>query len=230
MLPFQLFHILTIMIFQRIIERPNKTVSNILLFATSFVFIFLVPFFPRTWDVYLNDVLFSILFFSGVYALDNVRKGIVFMALIAFISQWIASFLDMEVLKFISELTNVVFIHVIIIRLIIQIAKSKKVNTIVIFESINGYLLMGILFAAWVSILIIAVPDAFNGLDPHSMNVQDALYFTFVTMTTLGYGEITPQIPIAKSLSILISTCGQLYIAILIAMLVGKFAGNQQNI
>jgi hypothetical protein len=217
------------MLFKRIIERPNKKVSNILLFTSSFTFIFLVPFFPRSLDAYLNDILFSVVFFSGIYALDYIRKEIVFIAIIAFITQWIASFLHIEMMQFFSELTNVVFIQVIIIRLIIQIAKSKVVNTNVIFESINGYLLLGILFTAWVSILKIYVPDAFNGLDHSTSTVQDVLYFTFVTMTTLGYGEITPQVPMAKSLSILISTSGQLYIAILIALLVGKFAGNQQN-
>jgi hypothetical protein len=87
---------------------------------------------------------------------------------------------------------------------------------------------MGVLFATWISILIFFIPDAFNGLEASKVNAQEILYFTFVTMTTLGYGEITPIVPAAKSLSILISTSGQLYIAILIALLVGKFAGNQK--
>lgn len=85
------------------------------------------------------------------------------------------------------------------------------------------------MFASWIAILINFRPNAYNGLDAATTQFQDIFYFTFVTLTTLGYGEITPQIPIAKSLAILISTSGQLYIAIIIAMLVGKFAGNQQN-
>lgn len=217
------------MVLLRIIERPNKSLSNIILFIASFAFIFLMPLFPANWSFIINDILFSILFLAGVYALEHVRKGLLIVAIAAFISQWIASVFHLEVLKFISELINILFLQLVIIRLIIQVAKSKKVNTNVIFEAINGYLLMGVLFATWVSLLIYFIPDAFNGLDPGQLNAQEVLYFTFVTMTTLGYGEITPIIPIAKSLSILISTCGQLYIAILIALLVGKFASSQKS-
>jgi hypothetical protein len=50
-----------------------------------------------------------------------------------------------------------------------------------------------------------------------------------VTLNTLGYGEITPTVPFAKSISILISTSGQIYIAVIIAMLVGKYAGSQKD-
>jgi len=52
---------------------------------------------------------------------------------------------------------------------------------------------------------------------------HDYLYFSFVTLTTLGYGDITPVSSFAKSITILIAITGQLYLTILIAFLVGKF-------
>lgn len=213
----------------KIAEPPNKARSNILLFVFSFIFIFLVPLFPIHWHVVANNILFSILFFLGVYALESVKKVIIPIAIFAFVSQWIAMLLGLRLLQLISDITNLLFFQFIIIQLVIQIAKSKKVDTDVIFESINAYLLMGVFFSAWVAILMYFIPDSFNGIDPEQVSFQDLIYFTFVTMTTLGYGEITPNIPIAKSLAILISTSGQLYIAIIIAMLVGKFAGNQES-
>ena len=87
---------------------------------------------------------------------------------------------------------------------------------------------MGLLFSIWVAILINFLPNSFSGITPGHTSFQLNIYYTFVTMTTLGYGDITPQIPLAKSLSILISTSGQLYVAIIIAMLVGKFAGSKK--
>ena len=95
-------------------------------------------------------------------------------------------------------------------------------------ESINGYLLMGMLFSTLVVVLMRYDPGAFNfkGIGISAIS-RDSIYFTFITMTSTGYGEYTPQIPVAKSLAILISTAGQLYIAIIIAMLVGKFASRQ---
>jgi voltage-gated potassium channel Kch len=60
-------------------------------------------------------------------------------------------------------------------------------------------------------------------------HVSKFIYYTFVTFTTLGYGDIVPQTPVARSLAILISITGQIYIAIIIALLVGKFAGGQNS-
>jgi hypothetical protein len=53
----------------------------------------------------------------------------------------------------------------------------------------------------------------------------DYLYHGFVNYTTLGYGDILPQVPFAKSLAILMSVSGQIYLAVIIAMLVGKYVG-----
>ena len=49
------------------------------------------------------------------------------------------------------------------------------------------------------------------------------MYFTFINLTTTGFGDFLPLTPLAKSLSVLISITGQLYTAIIIAMLVGKY-------
>ena len=55
----------------------------------------------------------------------------------------------------------------------------------------------------------------------------EGIYYSFVTMTTLGYGDITPVGPQARSLSILLSITGPMYIAILIAKLVGKYSSQK---
>jgi len=52
---------------------------------------------------------------------------------------------------------------------------------------------------------------------------HDYIYFSLVTMTTLGYGDVTPVSSSAKSITIMIAVTGQLYLTILVAMLVGKF-------
>lgn len=150
------------------------------------------------------------------------------VAVLALTTEWIAYWIDLPWLNYLSSLINIIFFQIIVIKLIIQIAKSKKTNAGVIFESINGYLMMGLMFTTWVAIAMLYDPGAFSfgTSGPTAMNY---VYFTFVTMTTLGYGEITPVVPFAKSLAILISTSGQIYIAVIIAMLVGKYAGSQNN-
>jgi hypothetical protein len=148
----------------------------------------------------------------------------VYIALVAFFTEWISNWIDLPLLNYVSLLTNIIFFQYIVIRMIIQIAKSKKADAGTIFESINGYLMMGLMFTTWVGVAMFYDPTAFNfpTSDPASI---DFAYFTFVTMTTLGYGDISPQLPFARAISIMISTAGQIYIAVIIAMLVGKYAG-----
>ncbi|NOX64262.1 MAG: two pore domain potassium channel family protein [Chlorobi bacterium] len=109
------------------------------------------------------------------------------------------------------------------------ISQSEFVNEIILLNAINSYLLIGIVGA----FLFISVDVGYSYFAnaEHALNFnaivepsfQDYVYFSFITLTTLGYGDITPIIPVAKSLTIALSLTGQLYLTILVAMLVGKY-------
>jgi len=117
-----------------------------------------------------------------------------------------------------------------------HIANSKKINVTIIINSINGYLLIGILGAV---LLVMAelLQKFFYHLDTGAINFSggpaqgfhDFLHFSFVTLTTLGYGDITPISAFAKSLTLIIAVSGQLYLTILIARLVGKFLSRTES-
>lgn len=211
-----------------IVDRKISSISNGLLLIQVFIFIFIIPFFPQGWHRTLGQVFFSLIVFTAIFALNSARKTMFTIAIVAFVTEWIAEWIHMPLLNYLSLLTNILFFQIIVIKLIIQIAKSKKADSSVIFESINGYLMMGLMFTTWVAVAMLFDPAAFN-FNVDNPRTWDFTYFTFVTMTTLGYGDITPAVPFAKSLSILISTSGQIYVAVIIAMLVGKYAGSQNK-
>ena len=214
--------------FNKKVSNSDLTLNNIFLLIFSFSLIFLVPLWPVAIHKTINILLFSIIFFLSIFALTpKARKRMFIAATIALITEWIADIFSIDALSYASSIVNVIFFQIIIIRLIFQIARSKKVTTNIILESVNAYLLLGLMFTMLVTILKLYEPAALNSTNQGDTSFQDTLYFTFVTMSTLGYGDITPQVPIAKSLSILISISGQLYIAIIIAMLVGKFSAKQ---
>ena len=209
------------------LKDSEITSSNILLLIFSFILVFLVSFFPEAIRRTSNNILFSAIFFLAIFSLKGkVRKRMLIIAIIAFITEWVAEIFKMDVLIYVSSLVNVVFFQIIVIRLIFQIARSKEVNAGIILESVNAYLLLGLMFTMLVTILHLYNPEALNFNNTNKVTFQDLIYYTFVTLSTLGYGDITPQEPIGKSLSILISVSGQLYIAIIIATLVGKFSGS----
>jgi hypothetical protein len=85
------------------------------------------------------------------------------------------------------------------------------------------YLTIGLTFVALFALVIVNVPDAFKGLETDQRNFSIAgnlIYFSFVTLTTIGYGDIVPLHPYARGLANLEAVIGQLYPATLLARLV----------
>ena len=99
-----------------------------------------------------------------------------------------------------------------------------------IVGAICVYLLLGLLFAMANGLVYRFVPGAFNGVDASEASTIGftLLYYSFVTMTTLGYGDISPESPIARVLAYLSAISGQFYIAVLVAMIVTQYM-NQRH-
>ena len=101
--------------------------------------------------------------------------------------------------------------------------RDKVPPTDRVLAGIAGYILLG-LFALLISKTISEVqPNAFlNQINGEPASLADLLYFSFVTLTSLGYGEIAPITQPAKIFSILVALSGTLYLAVLIASLISK--------
>jgi len=94
------------------------------------------------------------------------------------------------------------------------------------------YMIAAITWAFSYTLLNQWIPGSFNGLDsvPLDDQLAEMFYFSFVTLTTLGYGDMTPVHPFARWLAQVEAVFGQLYIAILIATLVGMWISGATNI
>ncbi len=115
-----------------------------------------------------------------------------------------------------------------VFKILKAILKFKKVDAQVIAGSIGAYLLLGLSGAMLFELIDTLYPSSFE----HSFNYgggYDMVYFSFVTLSTLGYGDITPHTPQGQAVAISLSIAGQLYLAILMAMLVGKFLKDFEN-
>jgi hypothetical protein len=91
-----------------------------------------------------------------------------------------------------------------------------------IVGAVSLYLLIGVIFAGLFAILGRLIPHAFSGLElaDNPALASNVIYFSFVTLTSIGYGDILPVHPIARSLSNVETIIGQLYPATLLARLV----------
>ena len=116
-----------------------------------------------------------------------------------------------------------------------QVLFTGEIDGNKILGAICLYLLLGLIWAVLYTLLQLEYPDSFQALQQNSqwfMLFPDFVYFSFVTMTTLGFGDISPTLPVARFLTYFEAIVGQFYLAILVASLVGsrmsKFSSNQQ--
>jgi hypothetical protein len=116
-----------------------------------------------------------------------------------------------------------------------RVLEGEYVDLNRIAGAISVYMLMGLIWASMYFFISLLDPGAFEGLaDMSSFQVtvmnaafMDLLYYSYVTLSTLGYGDITPVSRAAQSLAYLEAICGVMYVAVLVAALVGSY-GNKR--
>lgn len=206
-------------------QSPDqKSLWSVILLIEIFMLVFLTGFFPEHWHVWTFYSLFILLNFTTAMALNSNRSIMLWSALVLLTVASIARFFELPVLEILSKTLNFIFFSVIVSSFIKQIANAQTVTKRVLLEAVNGYLLLGILFTFLISLMVQVEPLSFNFSAGNSTSPYDVLYYCFVTFATLGYGDLVPLKPYAKSLAILIAVGGQLYIAVIIALLMGKFS------
>ncbi len=105
-----------------------------------------------------------------------------------------------------------------------RLVNTKAVTSNEICGTVNLYLLMGAFWSHVYSILELLQPGSFTAaIESSSETSARLLYFSFVTLATLGYGDITPRTPLAQNLAIIEAVVGQLYLAIVVAYLVSTY-------
>jgi len=118
-----------------------------------------------------------------------------------------------------------------VVALLKHLFTSDRVTVNTISASLCAYLLLGVLWAIVYPVTETLAPGSFGfgdaGRGGHasmrfgSQNAMFALYYSLVTLSTLGYGDITPVLPTARMLAAMQAVVGQLYLAVLVARLVG---------
>ena len=125
-----------------------------------------------------------------------------------------------------------VFYIIITLEVIKQVWKAKTVDKSVIFGLMSGYICLGLLaFFAFVSIEL-TTPNSSKGLPLDATFPQKAsnlLYYSYVTLMTIGYGDITPTTGTAQKASILFAMIGQFYLVIITAVVIEKYIRHQKS-
>lgn len=112
-----------------------------------------------------------------------------------------------------------------------QVLFSGPVDANKIVGAVCVYLLLGLIWAMLYMIALYVSPGSFGSLPSGAplRIMPEMVYFSFVTMTTLGYGDMTPVLPVARFLAYIEAVVGQFYIAIVVASLVGAHLARRQD-
>ena len=170
-------------------------------------------------------ILFSIVVFC--FALTATRKALT----LAVVLVWLALTLGQVYSHGLIALVGMDVALLVVCLLAIESAvrralKPGAVGTEELCAAISAYVLMGIGWAAAYSVLQTLDPTALNvSVGQATKHWNALLYFSFATLTTLGYGDLTPTSDFARSLTSVQAITGTIYLAILIAHLVGNFRG-----
>ena len=220
--------------FSNIATRSSNTSNSLLLLFVIFT-IFITPFFPIAWHLILYSISITIVFLLSAIALNDYQPKIFYATVLVILIEWLAETLSLSLLTQISFLVNILFFDLIVLLFILQIAKAKTVTFRVIMESVNGYLMLGLSFSILIGLVCFIDPTSFSfehltgEMNPSYSYFSNYTYYAFVTLTTLGYGDVVPLSPAARSLSIFTSITGQMYVAIIIAALVSKYLGQRSK-
>ncbi len=216
-------------------ERKNKSaVANSILLFFTLVTVFVIPISPIKYLEFLFTCSITGIVVFSVLSLKQNRKFTGIFAVFSLMVIWSSYFMDTTFFRLGLRFSNFFFFLFLVFSLIKQISSISTVTFKVILDSITGYLLLGFAFSLIVTAISLTIPEAYstsiNGnletkfIEP----IQTNIYYTFMTFTTTGYGDIVPVHPFSKSLAVLIGVFGQLYVAVIISMLVGKYASTKK--
>ena len=207
---------------------------NLLFFLLLYLFIspFLVSY-PSI-AIVAHSLLSLTLFFSvwAVQKHQNYRSIAMSLLIPVLGLYWLGLY---EIIPF--DLLSAYFLLALFYKLLIiafagQLIRSQKIDLQVIYGTLCLYLIIGLFWGALYSLLYELSPGSFSGVlleMPKGSLLTTFNYFSMVTLTTLGYGDITPQNHAAGALCQIEAITGQFYIAVVVAWLVGNFIAERQQ-
>jgi hypothetical protein len=212
----------------------------VLLFAALVVFYVVRPILQQAGTalhpllpVVVESVLFIVVLTGAVISVGQGRRRIWLAGLLGLpvLLLWVVEgIVGWESLAVPRHIFGVVFLGYVIGVMLQVIFRSSQVTFNTVCASLCIYLLLGLVWALAYSVVDVLDPAAFTvtvaaGKPPPRLRVGQGdtavLYFSFATLTTLGYGDIVPTSPISRMLASMEAITGQLYLAVLVARLVG---------
>lgn len=198
------------------------------LLVSLLLLLLLAPLFEGTpMGSIIVSIAFSAILLSALYAVSPGKSMFtlsVMFVVFLILMRWSNHLLQSHVLGLVIKLLMIMFLVVTMCAMFAHILAAGKVTANKICGALSVYLVIGVTWALLYTVIEGIHPQSFAIADSHvarSHEITLFTYYSFVTLTTLGFGDIIPLTPIAKVFTYIEAVFGQIYLAVLIARLVG---------
>lgn len=195
--------------------------------------IFLPAFVPSLWYKNITSyILLTLASILGVMSVSTTKKRLYWglaLAGICFLFNTLSLAPDAGLLLLMRTFGFILLFTYVVYGVLTRVTSAGYISINIIYGSIAGYLLMGILGGFWCFFINFMYPGAFSMAETEAPTINTLTYFSFVSMTTVGYGDIIPSNGPAKAVSLFIAIVGQMYMTITIAILVSKYVQHQSG-
>ncbi len=222
-----------------IVESLLKGRFSMLLISLALLFLVspMVPgdqsFVDKVFGMFILVVLISCL-----RAIAQSRRFFIFMAIFTIFNLSIGSMeifseLETDAFRAMVLVVRIIYFSVVFLSIMRYVLDRSPVTGDKICGVISAYMMMGVVWTFVYSLFYLLDPSSF--LLPEALLSEDtvnstwAFYFSFVTLTTLGYGDITPQTPAIQSYAIMEAACGQIFLAVIVARLIALHITHERD-
>jgi hypothetical protein len=218
----------------RIPTRAGLLRHSVAWFLGALVFMFVTaPFVEEMPNGNLIEtVLLTVVLGAAVLAVGGRRRTLIVASVLVIPvggARWLHHFTLHDGTYLFHITAFLVFMGFVVFQFLRFILRSPRVNSEVLCAAVATYLLLGLLWAVAYTLVARLVPGSFAGVGAGRPPLQgfDALYFSLITLTTVGYGYIAPVSGPARMLSMMEAVTGAMYMAVLVARLVSGFSFTQ---
>lgn len=175
--------------------------------------------------------IMTLVLVSAVLAVGGRRRVLALALLLllpTIIAKWTHHSLPHLVSPTMYLASGLIFMGFVVANLLRYILRASRVDTEVLCAGMSGYLLIGLLWSLGYVLLAYLSPGAFSfPTDPtgtQKMTTFNAFYFSFTTISTVGFGDIAPVSKVARTMAVMESITGMFYVAVLISRLVAMYS------
>jgi len=217
----------------KLVSLKNEKISFRLLLVLILGLLVVAPMIPDdgvlhiVMDLFLTGTYFVVIRMLSRNRLYAVLAGVSGSVMV--LSMWIHVPYPSSALLIISRVGGVLFFMLAATTILRYILEAKTVNREVLFAAMVAYLMIGTLFSFIYGCIHILDPASFDLPVEMTSQMWVFLYFSFVTLTTLGYGDVSPLTQMGGVVAIVEAIVGQLYLVVVVAWLVGMYVSRKSG-